>query len=175
MRFRIGKDNRIGIDDFSSVQAYKIAIHMEHSGIDFYRDLLSKVRDLKAKQEIEALLKDEQEHLGVFEDLLSAEKETSEDGFEEDDVVSFMNSKVFDPVLEKMKAENINYRHTALEEAVDMEIRTIIFYEGCLANSSDEKAKRAFKKIIEVEKEHARKLSDLIRSKCLSSKDGCIL
>ncbi len=175
MRVSIGKNGTITILDFSPVQAYKIAAKMEKNGIVFYRELAEKVKDAEARREVDFLIDQEAEHLKTFEDLLLREKKEVEDSFEEDDFVDYMNTHVFDQSKDKLDAQRIDHRHTALEEAMDMEKRSILFYEGCLANSMDEKAKKAFKEIIGEEKSHLSKFAELLRVKCINSQKGCIL
>ena len=86
-----------------------------------------------------------------------------------------MNSHVFDASLEKAEAEKMSHRHTALEEAMNMERRSIVFYEACLAHTKDIQAKTAFKNILEEEKKHLSKFAELLRIKCVNSQKGCIL
>ena len=173
MRVSIDKDGKIGISDFSPVQAYKIAVHMEKDGIEFYKGLFDKIRDTEAKGEIDFLIKEEENHLATFEDLLAKEKTAAGDEFEEDDVVDYMNSNVFNTSFEK--GQNIKHRHKAFEEAMNMERRSIVFYEGCLKNSKDAVAQKAFARVLEEEKKHLAKFADLLRDKCIKSGKGCLL
>ncbi len=175
MRVTIDKEGKIAISDFSPVQAYKIALRMEKDGIDFYHDLLDKVRDAEAKHEIEFLISQESEHLETFQGLLESAKETTDDNFEEDDLVNYINSRVFDKSLEKQEAENMDHRHTALEEAMNMERRSMAFYESCLENSKSEATKSAFSRILDEERSHFAKFATLLHIKCINSNKGCIL
>ena len=175
MRVNIDKNGQITIFDFNPVQAYKIAVKMEKNGIEFYQDLLKQVRDEEARREIDFLIEQEQEHLKTFQELLNKEKEVTQDSFEEDDIVNYVNTHVFDSSSEKEKAKGMEHRHTALEEAMNMERRSIVFYEGCLLHSKGAQAKKAFKKILEEEKKHLSKFAELLRIKCVNSQKGCIL
>ncbi len=175
MRVNIDKDGIISISGFSPVQAYKIAVKMERDGIVFYRGLLESVKDQEAKGELDFLIKEEEGHLNSFQGLLSKEREQVGDAFEEDDVVDYIKSRVFDASLKKVKLSQMEHRHTALEEAMNMERRSIVFYEACLSESKDEKAKPAFRAIIEEEKKHLGKFAQLLRIKCINSQKGCIL
>lgn len=175
MRVNIDKTGKIIISDFSPAQAYKIALRMEKDGMDFYHDLLRQVKDTEAVHEIEFLIAQEKLHLETFAALLGQAREGSGDAFEEDDIVDYMNSKVFDVSKEKEEAARMQHRHTALEEALDMERRSIVFYEGCLKNTKDQDAAAAFKKILEEEKSHLSTFAQLLRIKCINSSKGCIL
>lgn len=175
MRVNIDKAGNVSISDFSAAQAYKIALRMEKDGMDFYRGLLAQVKDTEAQHEIEFLIAQEKLHLEAFEGLLEQEREGCGDAFEEDDIVDYMNSNVFDVSKEKEEARKMQHRHTALEEALDMERRSIVFYEGCLKHAKDPKAASAFKKILEEEKKHSSTFAQLLRIKCINSSKGCIL
>ena len=175
MKVNIDKTGKITIGDFSTVQAYKIAVKMERDGIVFYRGLLESVKDQEAKRELDFLIKEEEGHLNSFQELLSKAKGEEGDAFEEDDVVDYIKSRVFDASLKEAKLSQMEHRHTALEEAMNMERRSIVFYEACLSESKDEKAKPAFRAIIEEEKNHLNKFAQLLRIKCINSQNGCIL
>jgi rubrerythrin len=175
MRVTVDKKGQITVSDFSSLQAYKIAANMEERGIAFYGDLLRKISDKEAMQEIEILIVEERAHLKTFRDLLAREKEAVDDRFEEDDVVDYLNANIFDISLQPEVAEAMDHRHTSLEEALHMERRSILFYETCLKQTQAEAALAAFTKIIDEEKRHLEKFAQLLRSKCIQSKKGCVL
>ena len=175
MRVQITKDGKIVIQDFSSVQAYKAAIKMEKDGIQFYKDLLKQIKDQGAKLEIDFLIEQELGHLKTFQDLLENEKETADDTFEEDDIVNYMHAKVFDYREEKTTTQKMSHRHTALEEAMNMERRSIVFYEGCLSQTKSTEAQKALDNILEEEKKHLKKFAELLRIKCINSQKGCLL
>jgi len=175
MRVNIDKKGNISISEFSSAQAYKIAIRMENDGIDFYNEILSDVKDEVARNEIAFLIEEEKKHLTIFAGLLGSVKEFSGDDFEEDDIVDYVRSRVFDVSQEKEDALKMDHRHTALEKALDMERRSVVFYEGCLAQTKEDDAKKAFKKILEEETGHQKKFAELLRVKCINSQKGCLL
>ena len=175
MRVSLGKSGSLTIYDFSPVQAYKIAINLEKTSIQFYKDLLKQIKVGATKREINFLIEQEATHLGLFQGLLDKEKEVSEDPFEEDDIVKYMNTHVFSLYPEEEKAKKMEHRHTALEEAMHMEKRSIIFYEGCLAQTKTPQARQAFTKILEEEKRHLAKFAELLRIKCINSSEGCLL
>lgn len=167
MRVHVAKDGNIVISDFNPAQAYKIAMKMEEDGIAFYKDLSAKTKDPGAKREIDFLITEEARHLATFRGLLAREEEARQDGFEEDDVVNYMNAHIFDPSVE--------HRHAAFEEAMHMERRSIVFYGGCLKTTRDAQAQKAFKNIIEEERKHLSKFAELLRVKCIDSGEGCLL
>ncbi|MGE5279666.1 MAG: ferritin family protein [Deltaproteobacteria bacterium] len=175
MRVQLDKAGRIVLTDFSPVQALKIAVKMEREGIDFYLDLKQEVRDEEARREIDFLIQQEREHLQTFSGLLGSIKETQEDAFEQDDIVDYMNTRVFDASQEKKAAEAMGHRHTALEEALDRERRSIVFYEGCLARTTDPGAQKAFERILAEENSHLKKFGELLRVKCIDGRGPCLL
>jgi len=174
MRVHMDKDGRIAVTDFSPAQAYKIAVKMEQDGMAFYKALADRIKDEEARREIGFLIEQEQEHLATFTRLLEEQEEGAADGFEEDDIVTYMNARVFDASEEHEAAGNMGHRHTALEEALNMERRSIVFYEGCAANTTDPEAKKAFTKIIEEEEQHLKKFGALLRTKCIAQ-GRCLL
>ncbi|MFA5039852.1 MAG: ferritin family protein [Candidatus Omnitrophota bacterium] len=175
MRVHIDKSGKISIFDFSPAQAYKAAVHMEKEGIQFYQDLTRQIKDPDARREVDFLIEQEQEHLKTFENLLEYVKKGAGDEFEEDDIAQYVSSNVFDTTLEKDAMAKMEHRHTALEEAMNMERRSIVFYQACHENSTDPQAKGAFEKIGREEKKHLEKFAELLRVKCINSQKGCLL
>jgi rubrerythrin len=175
MKVTVDKKGRITLSDFSALQAYKAAIKLEEQGINFYTGLLKQVKPGDARLEIQFLIEQESSHRDVFLSLLEQEKESTDDAFEEDDIVDYLNSKIFDASGEKAAAIEMDASQTSLREAMNMERRSIVFYEGCLAQANDAKAKAAFTRIIGEEKKHLAKFAEFIRIKCIDSNKGCIL
>lgn len=174
MRVQMNKNGRIAVTDFSPAQAFKIAVKMEQDGMIFYRDLLASIKDGEARREIGFLIEQEEEHLKTFTRLLEERKGEAADGFEEDDIVTYINANVFDASEKKEAVGNMDHRHTALEEALNLERRSIVFYEGCAANATDPETKDAFIKIIEEEEQHLKKFGTLLRTKCIAQ-GRCLL
>jgi len=58
---------------------------------------------------------------------------------------------------------------------MNMERRSIVFYEGCLNNTKDPAARKALAKILDEERSHLKKFGELLRLKCINSGEGCIL
>lgn len=175
MRVQIDKTGNIKIFDFNPVQAYKVAVRMEDESIRFYNDLSGKVRDPEARKDVEFLAGQERDHLKTFQSLLIYVKKGESDGFEEDDLAESISSNIFDTSKEKESAEKMDHRHTGFEEAMNMERRSIVFYEGCRENSTTPKARGAFEKIIREERKHLEKFAGLLREKCIESQKGCLL
>lgn len=166
MKVDIDKSGRITIFDFSSVQAYKIAVRMEQDGVEFYRAFAKKIKDKDLRRDIDFVIKEEEAHLELFEGLLAKEKEISGDDFEEDDIVSSINSLVFQESFQS---------GTPLYEAMNKEKRSIIFYTSCLARSKDPKVKKIFSSIIGEEQKHQEKFAGMLRDKCIKTKKECLL
>jgi rubrerythrin len=89
--------------------------------------------------------------------------------------VDYLNSKVFDVSGVGAAVQEIDERQTSLQEAMNRERRSIVFYEGCLAQTKDAKARAAFTKIIGEEKKHLAKFAEFARIRCFDSGKGCIL
>jgi rubrerythrin len=175
MRVNVDKKGTIHISDFSPLQAYKIAIKLEEGGIAFYRDLGRQLKDEEARREIGFMIRQEEDHLKTFKAMLAEAKSSLDDAFEEDDIVDHLKTHIFDASVEKDVADRADHRHTTLEEALNMERRSVVFYQGCLDQTTDTAARKAFSRIIEEEKAHQAKFASLLRVKCLNSGDGCLL
>lgn len=175
MRATVDKNGTIHISDFNPVQAYKIAIKLEEGGIAFYQGLGRQLKDEGARREIDFMIKQEQDHLKAFRALLLEVKASVDDTFEEDDIVDHLQTHIFDASIEKEVADRADHRHTTLEEALNMERRSVVFYQGCLGQTTDAAARKAFSRIIEEEKAHQAKFASLLRAKCIDRSDGCLL
>lgn len=175
MRLQINKDGSIAIFDFSPVQAYKIAVRLEEDGIRFYTELKKDLKEDTVRREVDFLIEEEKRHLKTFQVALAREKEAVGDDFEEDDIVAYLDSSIFDPSRKKEDAGKVQHRHTAWEEAMDMERRSIAFYEGLISSSVSPEAERSFCRILQEEEEHLKKFSGLLRAKCIDSGEGCLL
>jgi hypothetical protein len=132
MRVDIDKNGVLAISDFAAAQAYKIAIRMEENGIAFYTDLLRLIKDDGVRRELTFLVGEEEAHRVTFLDFLNQEKEEGIDTFEEDDIVSYIHSKVFDVSAEKPAAEAIKGVRTSMAEALNMSVAPFFFMKGVL-------------------------------------------
>jgi len=161
MRIALDGDE-IKLYDFNLLQAYKIAKHLEEQGIAFYETMLAEAKDGDLKEALDFLLSQEKEHLRIFADKIDELAKTSEDGFEGDDIAGYMDSNVFTLFADSEEVRNIvKDSKKAIGFGKIIEKRSISFYQTCVENTNDRKAKSAFEGLVEIEKQHLQKLEAL--------------
>lgn len=154
--------DEIKLYDFNLLQAYKIAKHLEEQGIEFYETMLHDVEDDGLKEGLQFLLSQEKEHLKLFDNKIAELSKSSEDGFEGDDIADYMDSNVFTLFAGNEEVKNIvKDRKKAIGFGKIIEKRSISFYEKCVENTNDQEVKSAFEGLVEIEKQHLKKLEEL--------------
>ena len=158
------KAGKFIISSFNALDAYKIASRVEKDGITFYQKLMNKVDDPKSKETLKFLLKEEEKHLKFFKDCLYEIKETSEDKFEEDDLLGSMDFGIFWPYqsIEDLESKLSNNRK-AFSLGIAIEDKSINFYQACRDNITAEDIKLELDNIIEEEKKHKVLLESLLK------------
>ena len=163
MDIKLLDDGRIELGDFNALQAYKIARKLEKDGIAFYQKLLSHLPNETVNSAVKYLLETEKEHLDFFEKKISEEEDTQEDGFEEEDIMDYMDTGVFVESDTSENSENIFLQTTsALHFGLTIEKRSIEFYKALLAHTTDARGKEALRDIIYEEQRHADTLKQFI-------------
>lgn len=162
----IGED--IKIYDFNALQAYKIGRHLEIEGIDFYNNLIlcyGNNINLTVKDGIEFLLQEEKKHLQLLEKKIEEITAQEEDGFEEEDLEDFINTRVFVNFnnLRERKGSFHNIQET-IEFGIMIENRAIMFYRALLEHIEDKSGRNAVNELILEEMDHLRKLNTLNKS-----------
>jgi len=154
--------DEIKLYDFNLLQAYKIAKHLEEQGIEFYAMMLDDVKDDGLKEGLQFLLSQEKEHLRLFDIRIEELSKTSEDGFEGDDIADYMDSNVFTLFADNEEIKNIvKGREKVIGFGKIIEKRSISFYEKCVENTNDQEVKSAFEGLVEIERQHLKKLEAL--------------
>lgn len=152
----------IKLYDFNLLQAYKIAKHLEEQGIAFYEQMLGEAQDDGLREGLRFLLSQEKEHLRLFDNRIEELGKTSKDGFEGDDIADYMDSNVFTLFADNEEIKNIvKDREKAISFGKIIEKRSISFYERCVENTNDQTVKSAFEGLVEIEKQHLKKLEAL--------------
>ena len=149
------REGKLTIVDFNELEAYKIAAKIEQDGISFYENLANGVKQDGAKEKLEHLLEEEKKHLKFFEWCLSKVEEKLEDGFEEDDLLKYMDYGVFQPYqhMNQMK-DIIDDVDKALDIGIIVEDRTVKFYQACKDKITSQEAKKEIQNIIDEEEKH---------------------
>jgi rubrerythrin len=156
-------DGKIRISDFNPVEAYKIARKIEKDGIDFYAKLLKENFDKATNEVMKFLLLEEESHLRLFEDRLLAAKQATEDGFEEDSVLDYIDTKVFYPfnAITDLN-EALTNKEKALRLGIKVEENSIAFYDACLLNTKENQTKKDLRWLVQEENKHLLKLQSLL-------------
>jgi rubrerythrin len=154
---------RLEITDFDSLEAYKIARKMEKDGIEFYQKLKEQNFSPAVSQALGFLLSEEKKHLKLFEEKLSDLRQTKEDGFEEESLVDFVDTKVFAPFDSLNNLERyITDKTKALKLGTAIEKSSINFYTACFDNLKNESVKKDLNLIIKEENSHLAILENLL-------------
>lgn len=157
------KDGEFIITDFSELESYKIACKIEKDGVDFYQRLLDNEKKEEAKKALQFLIKEEKEHLKLFERRLFEIREKVEDQFEEDDLLSYMSYCVFQPFQEIGNlADKIADVKKVLRLGIAIEEHSIKFYKACRDRVSSIATKKELGYIIEEEKRHKLWCEDML-------------
>ncbi|MDP3142936.1 MAG: ferritin family protein [Candidatus Omnitrophota bacterium] len=154
---------QMAITDFDPLEAYKIARKIEKDGIEFYQKLQSQNFSPDITQALGFLLSEEKRHLRLFEDKISELRKNIEDGFEEEALVDFLDSKVFAPFDSLKNLDKyISDRLKVLKLGAAIEKNSISFYQACLNNLQAASAKRDLEFLLKEENAHLAILENLL-------------
>ncbi|MCK5236421.1 MAG: ferritin family protein [Deltaproteobacteria bacterium] len=153
---------------FSAEEVLKMAIDIEKNGEKFYQDAAKAVSNEKLRTLYTTLANDEAKHTAYFsrlKDLLlkDGKEEVFTDEFEEASmyITAYADSKVFtEPTEGAQYAKVAGDERGALELAINMEKDSLLFYYELLRAVRD-KDRGIINEIINEEKEHLKKLTDM--------------
>ncbi len=159
------KDGKLIIVDFNELEAYKVASTIEKDGIRFYENLIRKITDESVKESLAFLLEEENKHLAFFQKHLSRIGQTREDGFEEDDLLNYMEYGIFEPYQSMSAMRDIIDDVTkAIDLGIIVEDRTVKFYQACKAHVLSKTTKEELQHIIDEENRHKKLLEGILKS-----------
>ena len=150
---------------FSGRELINIAIGIEINGLAFYEALLKVEKDTIARGAYKYLANMEEQHIKTFQSMLNTvgDEVHPEIYTEEYDLYlkALIDSAVFtnDQVAREM-AENARGSAEAIQIALGAEKESILFYYE-MRDLVHERARETVDKIIEEEKSHLKRLSDL--------------
>jgi len=142
------------MNDFSNV--IRTAIKMEEDGIDFYQGVAEKVSYLLGKKMFLSFAEDEKKHLTVLKNILTNLKFSDFDRFFQEKTPREKIKTIFGGVkseTEEKIATNAD-EFKALKIGMDMELKSIQFYQDALERTPDSHQRAFFTRLIEEEKEH---------------------
>ncbi len=152
---------------FEPSEVFQFAIRIEENGEKFYRQMVQKFEDSKVKELFSYLADEEIKHKKIYEEMVSKiEKYEPFETFPGEyfaylrayaDKIIF-TQKEFDEEIAKIKDIN-----AALDYAINAELNSILYYQE-VKNLVSENQRSTIDKIIEEERRHFVKLSEIKRT-----------
>jgi rubrerythrin len=156
--------DELTISDFDELEAYRIARKIEADGIYYYSRMLEEMLKPQIVEVIELLLHEERKHLDLFDEKveeLSRKRPVADD---EETLVDIVDSKVFDVLQDSEQVADILCTpQEAVRLGIEMEKRSIMFYNQIIKNTKDKTGKAALQNLIDEERTHLKKLEGLLR------------
>lgn len=153
---------------FSAKEVLEMAIRIEENGVEFYTRAGNATKFEQLKELFTFLAKEEKKHIACFEDMDKRVKSDDLPGsidpyIKEESLYlnALANSRVFTNTHEgKRLAGEVRGENDILQTAINMEKDSILFYYE-LHNAVRDKDKATLKNLIQQEKDHLRKLTEL--------------
>ena len=153
---------------FSAKEVIEMAIRIEENGVEFYTRAGNATKSERLKELFIFLAREEKKHIACFEDMdkriESNDLPGSIDPYLEEESLylkALANSRVFTNAHEgKGLAGEVRGENDILQTAINMEKDSILFYYE-LHNAVRDKDKATLRNLIEEEKTHLRKLTEL--------------
>jgi len=150
---------------FAGSEVVEFGVQIEINGRDFYRTLVEKSKNEKAKELFEFLESEEEKHIKRFRDILKSLQNYKPKEAYPEEYFSYMNSLAGEYVFTKKGkgleiASKVKSDKEALDLGIGFEKDSIVFYEGMKKIVSDSN-KSILDKLIEEENNHLKKLTGL--------------
>jgi len=150
---------------FSGSEIAELGVQIEVNGRDFYKALIDKSKNQKAKETFNFLEKEEEGHITRFREILDAVHKYKPKEAYPTEYFSYMNSLASEYVFTKKgkgleMAEKAKSDREAIDLGLGFENDSINFYEG-MKKVVPDKSKAIVDKLIEEEHKHVKKLQDL--------------
>ncbi|MBI4830096.1 MAG: ferritin family protein [Candidatus Lindowbacteria bacterium] len=156
--------DEIKIYDFDELEAYRIARKIEEDGIYYYSRMKEEVLRPEIRDVVEMLIKDERNHLALFEKKIEEVAQEQEVVDEGETLADIVDSKVMDVLSDSERVADVLCNpQEALRLGMSVEKRSIAFYSEILQSTQDITGKAALEKIITQERDHLKKLEALVR------------
>ncbi len=146
--------------DISFTEAYDFAMTLEEEGIKFYESLAKSYEGTQTKNEMLFLRDEEEKHRELFKKLLKDTQSGSKKISGE--LKACVEEEILNPLKEKVKAGKVSKGSDALRLGVEMEKRTISFFEDLREKVGDKADTDVLDKVLEEEKNHLRKLNIIL-------------
>jgi rubrerythrin len=153
-----------GDESVRVLEALLTGIEIESKGLKFYTNALKKVTDPKGKQTLKYLGDEEKDHLKFMTDLKNSfqKKGAGVKNILEKKIQAKSKPKIF-PKLGEFLEEVAEYRgdEKILEEAAEIEERSIQFYRDSAIGLKDEKNREIFNILIREEEGHLKLIEQM--------------
>ncbi|OPX18294.1 hypothetical protein BXT86_01965 [candidate division WOR-3 bacterium 4484_100] len=149
---------------FKPDEIFQFAIRIEENGEKFYRAMADKFDDPKLKETFSYLADEEIKHKRLYEDMATTvEKYEPFETYPEEYFAymrAYADTIIFSPDKIEEKIEKISDPGSALEFAIATELDSILYYQE-VKNLVSEKRRSVIDKIVDEERRHFVKLTDL--------------
>lgn len=155
---------------FSGKEVLEMAVKIEENGLVFYTEASKETRSIEIKALFKMLAEEEGQHIKVFKRLrdLLDDEESATEAFDpylaqaSDYLKAMADTEVFpDPKKEgKRLATTVYDENDALDVAIGLEKDSLLFYYE-LQRMINQKDKQIVEELINQEKEHLKKLTEL--------------
>ena len=151
---------------FNASEIYQFAIRIEENGEKFYRKMAKKLDEPKVKELFTLLADDEVVHKKTFKEMLSQIENYEPPESYPGEYFEYLRAYV-DNVLFSINKfdEDVEKIHNALEAiqfAIDKELDSVLYYQE-IRNVVNTHQKKLIENIIEEERQHVVKLSEIKR------------
>ena len=152
---------------FNSSEIYQFAIKIEENGEKFYRQMVTKLPDKKVKELFTFLADEEVQHKATFSTMLSKFEDYKPVESYPGEYFAYLKAYADNLVFGFGKFDediaNIENAESALQFAIGKELDTIMYFQE-MKNLVPESERKRINAIIEEERRHVVKLSELKRS-----------
>ncbi|MDD5617622.1 MAG: ferritin family protein [Candidatus Omnitrophica bacterium] len=150
---------------FTTSEIVEIGIRIEENGRDFYKTLLSKTENKKAKEIFKFLAEEEKRHITTFQGILDKlDKYESTDSYP-GEYLSYLTTLAGEYVFTKKDvgvkiAKDAKGDKEAIDLGIGFEKDSIVFYEG-IKNIVSADRHKVIEELILQEEGHLKRLSEL--------------
>ncbi|MFH1787976.1 MAG: ferritin family protein [Candidatus Altiarchaeota archaeon] len=143
------------------LEAVKLALSLERGEVDYYRLASDKTCNPSGRKMFSYLADEEESHIAALEKQLEAFEGsggwlTDEEAFDKKACRMLSSKKPEDVIPDELSGDSGDVE--AVSQAIEIEKKSIAFYEDAACKVKDEKALKMFHYLIRAEKEHRKDL-----------------
>jgi rubrerythrin len=153
--------SELNFSDHSVEDMYRLAVHIEQGGYDFYSRISESSENPRVKNEVIFLRDEEAKHKNFFQKQLKSRGQSAA-GKLGGELGNWLDQEFVKPMEEVWQGKNVTKNEEALQLGVRLEQTTIDLYTKLLAQSSEESVQKDLQAIIDEEYKHKQKLNLLL-------------